>query len=581
MTKTPLYLGLLMKLKTKLISTLGLTILVISIAILTGVFALNKNNLQVDASKSRYLSFALADEFRHTSMDLTRLARTYVATGDQKYWDQYFYIVDWRNGKSPRPSYVNAELYRNETMPQKDIMKELNFSQEEFDLLSKASAASNDLINTETQAMETIRQGKIVAGPFVMQANESEPEFALRILFDKNYHSEVIKIMTPVNQFFVALDKRTAMALSNASNAASFWLDTSFILQVIVGSIVAFFTWIIVRILFNPLSKVIKTMMSVEQKNGRLNLRQRLDEKGEEEISALAKSFNLFSSSIDHIVHKFTSSITELNSSSSSLFSIAEETKKSLDHQRCGLDQVATAAQQLVSTVQSVGNNAAEASNVAKNSDQLVSEGLVTINKAITNIQTLALEITEATSAIQNVENDSNTITGVLDVIRGIADQTNLLALNAAIEAARAGEQGRGFAVVADEVRSLAKRTQDSTEEIQVMIENLQTNSKKAVGAMETSNSQATECVETTGKAGESLESISECITGISGMNVQIATASEEQSAVVEEITKNIHTILQEIESSLLAANETASNSEDVSRVSNNLKDLLDQFEAS
>ena len=155
----------------------------------------NANDLIGEMNNKRYLSYVLADEFSQTSMDLTRLCRTYVATGEQKYWDAYWDIVKWRNGEIPRPNYVNEDLYRGEIKKQIDIMKELGFSKKEFALLKEASANSNGLIATEDQAMKTIKQGKVIDGPLKPNSNETPQQFALRIVFDERYHEEVSKIM--------------------------------------------------------------------------------------------------------------------------------------------------------------------------------------------------------------------------------------------------------------------------------------------------------------------------------------------------------------------------------------------------
>jgi methyl-accepting chemotaxis protein len=567
-----------MKIKTKLNLLLSIAILCVSVAVFSEYIAVSKNKVQLKVAENRYLSYAIADEFRHVSMDLTRLARSFVATGEQKYWDEYFHIVSWSSGKVNRPASVNKELSPNIKMSQLDIMKELNFSAQEFDYLKEASDASNGLINTETQAMETIKQNKFVKGPFQIGNEETLNVFALKLVFDTNYHNEVNKIMTPVGKFFIALDNRTAKELAVVNKDANFWLNAAFILQIVVGVLVAMIAWIMISLLFSPLDKVVNTLMKVDMGNGQLNLTQALNEKGEVELVALAKGFNLFNGGIKGILEKFSLSIKELSKSSSSLSVISVETENSVSVQQVALDLIATAVQELVATVQEVANNASDASESSKNCKSITSENLTIVAESVANMTTLSDEIATASVAIKNVETDSDTITTVLDVIRGIAEQTNLLALNAAIEAARAGEQGRGFAVVADEVRSLAKRTQDSTEEIQNMIQNLQQNTKKAVSAMGTSTTQASVCVDNTSKTGESIASLTGLIDDITDMNIQIATASKEQSIVVEEISKNVHEVLTEIDQTKSSAMQTAQKSEDLSKLSGELNTLTRQF---
>jgi len=524
------------------------------------------------------LSFVLVDEFSHSSSDLTRLARSFVATGENKYWDEYFHIIDWMAGDAVRPEYVNKELHRNEKIAQLDIMKNLNFSPSELAYLKQANDTSDTLVNTETQAMESIKQGVFVDGPFQLKEDETVQQFALRILFDTNYDNEVIKIAEPVGKFYAALDARTSKQVREASNNAAFWANIAFFLQIIVGLMVAGLTWFIIQVLFKPLDKIIKTMAAVDLGDDRINLTQELAEDGEVEISSLSKGFNFFNNGIKKLMGKFGVTIDELATSSETLSNIATQTQTAVSVQRNALDLVATAIQEMVATVQEVANNAASAATKAQDCNTESESGQKIVKMSIESIEELAKEMSSASSAITNVENNSNTITSVLDVIKGIADQTNLLALNAAIEAARAGEQGRGFAVVADEVRSLAKRTQDSTGEIQTMIENLQENSKIAVSAMEISNKQAGLCVDNTNKAGDALNVIAGFIDDIAAMSAQIATASEEQSVVVDDISKNIHEVLDEVEQTATAATATATNSEDLSKLSQELNTLTQQF---
>ncbi len=211
--------------------------------------------------------------------------------------------------------------------------------------------------------------------------------------------------------------------------------------------------------------------------------------------------------------------------------------------QKGEVDQVATAMTEMSATVHEVARNATEAAEAAQRADEETGKGKMVVSQAIEAIDLLANEVNDAAQVIHRLEQDSDEIGAVLDVIRGIAEQTNLLALNAAIEAARAGEQGRGFAVVADEVRTLAQRTQQSTQEIQNMIERLQSGAQDAVKAMEQGRSRAQVGVEQAAEAGVSLETIAQAVGTISDMNTQIATAAEEQSVVAEEINLNIVSI--------------------------------------
>jgi len=233
---------------------------------------------------------------------------------------------------------------------------------------------------------------------------------------------------------------------------------------------------------------------------------------------------------------------------------------------------------QMNATVQEVARNAQHAASAAKEATDASDDGKKVVAKTIGVINTLASEVEGAAEVIQTLEQDSVDIGKVLDVIRGIAEQTNLLALNAAIEAARAGEQGRGFAVVADEVRTLASRTQTSTEEIDEMITRLQAGTNRAVKAMQVGTEQAQAGVDQAAEAGNSLESITQAIAQINDMNIQIANAAEEQSAVAEEINRNITNISDVADQAAGGARETTQASEQVAMLSEKLGGLVSQF---
>lgn len=268
----------------------------------------------------------------------------------------------------------------------------------------------------------------------------------------------------------------------------------------------------------------------------------------------------------------------QLNSSASRMSSITETTNNGVMRQQSETDQVATAINELTATVQEVARNATEAATAATGADKGAKTGKQVVNSTINSIGVLAGEVEKASSVINKLELESNNIGTVLDVIKNIAEQTNLLALNAAIEAARAGEQGRGFAVVADEVRTLASRTQQSTQEIQSMIEQLQLQAGDAVKVMNESKIQAKKSVEQAKEAGVSLDHISSAVSTINDMNIQIATATEEQSAVTEEVNNNIVNISLVAESSTEGAMQIAEATEELNQLAFNLQTLVSRF---
>ncbi len=251
----------------------------------------------------------------------------------------------------------------------------------------------------------------------------------------------------------------------------------------------------------------------------------------------------------------------ELNRNADVVNRGASEIAHSTQSTTARIEQTATAVTEMTSTVQDVAQNATGAAKSASRADSSAQNGRQVMRNTINTINALSNEVKEASEVIRKLEDDTNSVGTVLDVIRGIAEQTNLLALNAAIEAARAGEQGRGFAVVADEVRNLAQRTQESTAEIQQIIENVQTGAKDAVTAMEQGSESTATCVEQANIAGSALEEITNAVNEIHIMNTQIATAAEEQTTVSEDISKNINeisSVTSEIHSNVRQFNDLA-----------------------
>jgi methyl-accepting chemotaxis protein len=270
--------------------------------------------------------------------------------------------------------------------------------------------------------------------------------------------------------------------------------------------------------------------------------------------------------------------VTQLASAAEETSAVTTQTNAGISQQLSETSQVATAMNEMSATVQDVARNAVEAATAAKDADVTFDEGKKVVDRVISAIGELAGEVESAANVIQQLEEESRNIGSVLDVIKSIAEQTNLLALNAAIEAARAGEQGRGFAVVADEVRTLAGRTQESTQEIEEMISRLQSGTDNAVKVMESGKEITQVGVDQAAAAGEALQTINAAVEQISGMNTQIASAAEEQSAVAEEINRSIVSINEVAEQSSIGAQQTAAASDDLAKLAEQLKALVERF---
>jgi methyl-accepting chemotaxis protein len=300
--------------------------------------------------------------------------------------------------------------------------------------------------------------------------------------------------------------------------------------------------------------------------------------RGNDELARIARAFNRLSERFRQSLGKVSVSTAELALAARQLSAVSEETSHGIGQQQSGTDQVATAMHEMTATVQEVARNTTSAADAARQADSVAQSGASEVRQTVTAINALASEVGRAAQVIQKLSEDSKQIGVVLDVIRGVAEQTNLLALNAAIEAARAGEQGRGFAVVADEVRTLASRTQQSTQEIQEMIHRVQTGADDAVAVMLQGSKQAQASVDQAARAGGSLELIAEAVSRINDMNAQIASAAEEQTAVAEDINRNIVTISQVGVQTATGARQTATASEELARLAAELQQNIGQF---
>ncbi|MFC3095297.1 methyl-accepting chemotaxis protein [Alteromonas sediminis] len=372
------------------------------------------------------------------------------------------------------------------------------------------------------------------------------------------------------------LERFSAKRLANfqqaigESNDAAHSLITVGIIMGIVTTVILFAVAMpIVTSLKGSIADVVKSLKNIAQEEGDLTVR--LSTKNQDEIGDLVHWFNQFIEKLQGVVRDISDTSKPLNELANNLNLVSAQTQDTINAQQRSAADAKHAVDDLTTSVNEVAGSAAEAAQAAGDASNAASQGQAVVNQTVDSIQNLAAGVEETAEVIRKLESDSNQVGVVLDVIKGIAEQTNLLALNAAIEAARAGEQGRGFAVVADEVRTLASRTQQSTEEIQQTIEQLQNAARTAVSVMGRGTDQAAVSVEEANKAGSSLQAINDTIARITLMNDQIANATGQQQTVAVSISDNVDDINSR-------TSDTSKSSQELNRVSEALADLAQEF---
>ncbi|AHF66146.1 methyl-accepting chemotaxis protein [Pseudomonas cichorii JBC1] len=359
---------------------------------------------------------------------------------------------------------------------------------------------------------------------------------------------------------------------ARASAQSSLYIAIATVIVMLIA--VLCLSQLIIRNIKFAVSDVNRTLIALSTRD--LTVRTRYT--GTDEFGEISRNLDNMAQQISEVIREIGSATTKVALGADESSAVAVQTSQNVAQQRLGTDQVATAISEMSATVKDVARSTTDAAEMSQRVNTSTVQGKTEIDNTIRLIKDLSVQAEQTSQIIDNLKGESDSISSVLDVIRGVAEQTNLLALNAAIEAARAGEQGRGFAVVADEVRQLAKKTQDSTVSIQSMIANLQAGSDSAAQSMKETLNKAQEGASNVVRAGDLLEEIANGIASISDRNIQVASAAEEQSLVAEEIHRNVNEINTLVVQVSAGAEQTAHTSRELARLAELQQGLVNRF---
>lgn len=514
-----------------------------------------KNEAKVNALESNQV----LNEFLQSSLDLTSNARLYASSQDPILLKKYNTILQWRNGSIPRP---NTLLRPGEKIPQKDLLISLGFNSHEIGVYLKSLELSNTLANLEEKSIKMVKEGKT--------------KEAMEILYSNEYEAELLKISNPVNQLFNLVETRLKESIDNVNNTESIYSNVVIIYLIFFTiAICGYFSFI-----YNMLMRFIGgdpiEIEAIVKRISQGDLSQSLPDSGKE--TGIYASILVLSKALSSSL-KLSSDISDnVSSSSEELTAVMKDTAKNFQNELAQVEEISTAISELSSTSKEVSANAVQAEDETRKAIKNVQQGNSNLEQSIALIQNINESVQETATMIEALRNSALDIGEVTNVISSISEQTNLLALNAAIEAARAGEQGRGFAVVADEVRNLAGKTQESTQSIQDIITKLQAQSEQANDNMIKNVSAIRESVTLSENVKGSFNDIIHSVQAISDINTLVATASQEQYCVTEDIAKNTTRTFDLVNENVAAINQIEQAAQELALLAEKQKEELSFF---
>ena len=578
-----------MTIKNLFLALLAALTLLLCLVLLSVISLKSASDEVARSADLRYRSYLLADELRQSSDDLTRLARTYAVTGDAKYEKQYFDILDIRNGKKPRPEHYERIYWdfvaAGIDKPQPDgataslqaLMKEAGFSEQEFAKLKEAQNNSDALVKNETIAMNAVKglfdDG---TGQFTKKG-DPDLELARKLTHDENYHKYKAQVMKPVGEFLELLDKRTSAAVEQAKQAETrmqYWV-TGLVLFSIAFLVVALLT--VYRRIIAALGGEPAVASEVVKQVAAGDLSVEIPVANTDSTSLLA-AMKVMQSNLQKLIGEIQTNADMVASAAKKMTIAAEDVACSSNQQSASSLVIAAAMEQLTVSINLISDSANRAQTISGDSELLMNETSGVVSEAVNRIAKIATVVEQASQTVRTLGQESENVSKIVLVIKEVADQTNLLALNAAIEAARAGEQGRGFAVVADEVRKLAERTTQSTQEITTMISSMQSSARDAVTCIEDAVANVNEGVILTKRVGESVSRLGASSHEVKGVIIDVSSALREQNAASNEIACNVEQIAQTGERNSGAVGAVAKAATELQQLANSLTDSARHF---